>query len=270
MTYLGTLSAGIHPDPLRDIQLHAGIDTIELHCPKLDLPRGTPKMLQQLQREGAKSKIRNNWGKDGVILNRTLCFAHASITSDTLELIEKIREKLGTTVTRFDLALVVDGADPDEADKWIGRAVTLKWGKIGSEDVGESRYVKPARAARNLIIYGDKAKQWLTGHSEKVLQIELRFRKPFPKWISLERVTDLQNLDVRELFARSIRLKRTWTEFEKIIEREKDDRPDYDRKTRMTSFVKRFDLAVDERIEPEAFTRLIPERLHVRSHVFFG
>ena len=257
---------GIQPQDaalISDAVIRAAIDSIDLTIRKAVLPSGAPRLLNKLQRMGVavkQEKIRaanSIWGTR-ILLSRCS-------TRDALDDIEKTREQLGASITRADIALAVTGMAADEADKLIGRNIGQSYtSRIGVTDIEGTRYTGERTSNRNLVIYKDRAKQWVTGSDEPVLWIELRLNSNTLRRMEIETIDDLRAVDVRQLFARTVKWKRSPIELNRLL----DALPDAYAKKRTEAFYRRYSLIGDSQLRKQDFIERIPAYPFKRDRFF--
>ena len=257
---------GIQPQDaalISDAVIRAAIDSIDLTIRKAVLPSGAPRLLNKLQRMGVavkQEKIRaanSIWGTR-ILLSRCS-------TRDALDDIEKTREQLGASITRADIALAVTGMAADEADKLIGRNIGQSYtSRIGVTDIEGTRYTGERTSNRNLVIYKDRAKQWVTGSDEPVLWIELRLNSNTLRRMEIETIDDLRAVDVRQLFARTVKWKRSPIELNRLL----DALPDAYAKKRTEAFYRRYSLIGDSQLRKLDFIERIPAYPFKRDRFF--
>ena len=251
---------------LRHVKVLPAIDSIDLDLPKPRLPAGVPKMLNKLQRMGVKVKDHDVVDGSGNVWRKQIYLSRSSVSIGALDLIEELQEKCQATLTRADISFAVAGMPAHEAAQRIGRSVDLKYRRrIGrNAQIGETRYLNPKNANRNVITYTDREKQWVTGDRQQPLWIELRFNSKTLRARGWNDVADLRQLDLKALFASIVHWKRSEGEWHRLIEaqcrRGNWRNPAYGiswKRRRLWAYVNRFDLVGGD-MSRQQFLDLIP------------
>ena len=187
---------GINPAATR-----ASIDTIELFVRRV--PRGFPAQMGKLF--GKRIEVKEVRDRTGHF--RGLRIPINRPRSRDIPILARIaRDRaLGCCVSRVDIAVDIHTESAEEAAELIAqldRHLVLKWRGRGATKVriGETVYWADRRRARNLVVYPK---------GSQIVRTELRFQGARAvRRAGLDRLEDLENLDVQKLITHNIKAER--------------------------------------------------------------
>jgi hypothetical protein len=187
-----------HINHVRLTGADAYIDTLEAFFPPR---RRSPVYRQRLGRlVKCVDKQQQCWGHR-LILNQP---SRAAL----VKLRQLLHQHPGSKLSRVDVALDMQGANPGELRAFLVTHSMLRWRRRAAmKEIGETVYWERVHKARNLVLYGDKPNK-ITGELD-CCHLELRFsRAKVVKRHGLDDIGKLLRLNPQALFAKNIK----WSE----------------------------------------------------------
>jgi hypothetical protein len=186
-----------HINRIRLTGSYAYLDTLEVHVP----PCSDRALYSQLQRLGRLEPCRNKQWGHRLILNQP---SRAAL----LKLRQLLHQHPGSKLSRVDVALDMQGANPGELRAFLVTHSMLRWRRRSvMKEIGETVYWERVHKARNLVLYSDKPNK-ITGELD-CCHLELRFtRAKVVKRHGLDDIGKLLKLNPRQLFLKHVK----WSE----------------------------------------------------------